>query len=209
MFFSVPRPRATRTARLNWLSAYAMFSSLAEPQDSVGIVGLAVHALGIEDGEIVHGFGVAFGRRSHIKFLRGGQVLSDALSFFEHARIAELRRCKAFARGALEPFGRLFKICGYASSFHEAHGYFIGRGRITGGRRIAQTRSADGGGQTICRRWLRDWSARPRCSAICRCSRDRAGDLTFCRRRRPCRRSIQQRRTQQRGQASSIQRIQE
>ena len=156
MFFSVPRPRATSTRKIELAVGDAIVGSLAEPQDRVGIIRLAVDALGVEDGEIVHGLGVTFGRRSYIKFLRGRQVLSDALSFFEHARVAELSWYKAFARGALQPFGGFFKVCGYASAFHEAHGDFIGSGGITGCGRVAQTRSADGDRQTICRRWLGD-----------------------------------------------------
>ena len=150
---------------------YPVFRGLAEPQHRADIVRFAVHTFGIEDGKIVHRFGVSFAGGDDIEFVSGDQVLFNALSLFEHTGIAELRWWEAFVCGTLQPLGGFVEICGYASAFHEAHGDLVGSGRVSGRRGVAQTCAADGTRQAVRSRRLRNRGPLPGVPAVCRRAR--------------------------------------
>src|SRR5262249_44273120 len=157
----------------------AVFSGLAEPLCRADVVRLTFKAFGVKHRQIVHRFGVAFIGSSDVELLRGGKILFHALALFEHAGEAELRRGQALVRGPLEPTRRLFEIGRNATALGETHGHFVGSPRIPAQRSIAQSRTADTGGQTVGGCWRRRRCQLPARFWLGGVTRNRGGDLVF------------------------------
>ena len=113
------------------------------------IIRLAVDALGVEHGEIVHGLGVAGAGGGEIEPPGLGQVLLHALALFQQAAVAELRRRQSLGRRAFEPARRFVHVGRHAAPFGKAHADFVGGGGVAGGGGAAQADAADGGRQAV------------------------------------------------------------
>ena len=95
----------------------AVVGGLAEPLCRAQVVGLAVDALGVEHGEIVHRLGVAGFAGGEIEAARGIEVLLDPKPLLVEAAEPEMRGHEPLLGGALEPFGGFGEILRDAAAF--------------------------------------------------------------------------------------------